>query len=687
MLFGCNSQENTIEVISLFSEPGTLALGITEVPYLSGFAVLFRLGDILLMDLRDPINPCSIQKISLNASVADDHSSDESSRALDVDDKGMSEVAARALLELRDSGVGKYRWDDPMITDSANGETKSTYKFVSSWAWESSDSIRPKLVMCIDTGELFMLDIHSESEGPRMNLSNCFFSASPCKVLLWVERELIAAIVEMGDGMILKLEHERLQCIHLIQNISPILDLCLADCHDEKQDQMFACCGMNPEGSVRIVRNGVSVERLLKTPPTYEGIIGTWALQMNESDSHHSYLVISFVEETRVLTVGTEFSDATDTVGFQADVCTLACGLLSDGILVQIHRTGVRICLPVAFAERERSVPVCASWYPDDVTINLGAVGRNLIVVATSNPCFIILLGLRALSTYEYEIYEIGHMRVQNEISCISIPKKKFNQGSLGSTISLAENYPVSAIPPGFEFDRTFIVGTHKPSVEILSVIPGDTCRLIAVGSISITNTFGSPPSGCIPENVRIVVVDQFYVLAGLRNGMLLRYEWPAVSSVFQSGVPILSPFSQSHLYNPLSSSTSSYHAGLFPMSVENVDASFPLSLQLVAFRHIGLTPVFLVPLHDSLDSDIIALSDKPWLLQAARHSLVYTSIPFQSATHATPVSSDDCPMGILFVSENCLHLVSRTDNPLFYEIIISLSGPLMDCTYEYTLL
>ncbi|CAA7395356.1 unnamed protein product [Spirodela intermedia] len=587
LLFGCNSSENTIEVISLFSEAGTLALGITEVPHLSGFAVLFRLGDIILMDLRDPTNPCSIQKISLNASVADDHSSDESSRGLDVDDEGMFEAAACALLELRDS----------------------TCKFVSSWAWESSDSIRPKLVVCIDTGELFMIDIHSDFEGARMILSNCFFSVSPCKVLLWAERGFIAAIVEMGDGMILKLEHGRLQCTYLIQNVSPILDLCLAECHDEKQDQMFACCGMNPEGSVRIVRSGVSVERLLKTLPIYEGITGTWAMQISENDSHHSFLVISFVEETRVLSVGLSFSDVTDAVGFQADVCTLACGLLSDGILVQIHRTGVRICLPVAFAKGERSAPVCASWYPDDMTINLGAVGRNLIVVATSNPCFIILLGIRAPSTYEYEIYEIGNMRPQNEISCISIPKKTFNQGSLRPNISLAEKIVESAIPPGFEFDMTFVVGTHKPSVEILSVIPGKTCRLIAVGSISITNTFGSPPSGCIPENVRIVVVDQFYVLAGLRNGMLLRYEWPAISS-------------------------------------------------LVAFRPIGVTPVFLVPLHDSLDSDIIALSDKPWLLQAARHSLAYTSIPFQSATHATPVNSDACPKGILFVAENCLHLV-----------------------------
>jgi splicing factor 3B subunit 3 len=80
--------------------------------------------------------------------------------------------------------------------------------------------------------------------------------------------------------------------------------------------------------------------------------------------------------------------------------------------------------------------------------------------------------------------------------------------------------------------------------------------------------------------------------------------------------------------------------------------------LQLIAIRRIGITPVFLVPLDDTLDADIIALSDRPWLLHSARHSISYTSISFQPSSHVTPVCSIDCPKGILFVAENSLHLV-----------------------------
>jgi splicing factor 3B subunit 3 len=91
-----------------------------------------------------------------------------------------------------------------------------------------------------------------------------------------------------------------------------------------------------------------------------------------------------------------------------------------------------------------------------------------------------------------------------------------------------------------------------------------------------------------------------------------------------------------------------------------------PVNLHLIAIRRIGSTPVFLVPLSDSLDANLIPLSNRPWLLHTARHSLSCTPISVQSSTHVTPVCSVECPKGVLFVAENSLHLV-RT---LFYGVI-----------------
>lgn len=666
LLVGWNIREHAISVLSCFFEAGPLAHCVVEVPRSYGFAFVFRIGDALLMDLRDPHNPSCVYRTSLNflpPALEEQNFVDESCRVHDVDDEGLFNVAACALLELRDY--------DPMCIDSDSGNAKEPSKHVCSWSWEPETDKIPKMVFCVDTGEFFMIEIAFGSDGHKVHLSECLYKGPPCKALLWVEGRFLSAFVEMGDGMVLKEENGRLVYTSPIQNIAPILDMSVVDYHDEKRDQMFACCGVAPEGSLRIIRSGISLEKLLRTAPIYQGITGTWTVRMKVSDPYHSFLVLSFVEETRVLRVGLNFTDVTDSVGFRPDVCTLACGLVADGLLVQIHQNAVRLCIPTMVAHSggiPLSYPVCTSWFPEHVSISLGAVAHNMIIVSTSNPCFLFILGVRSLSVSHYEIYEMQHMRLQSELSCISIPQKHPERRKSSSPISLVSNSSVPALPAGVIIGYTFVIGTHRPSVEVLSFVPKEGLRVLASGSIVLTNTMGTAISGCIPQDVRLVLADQFYVLAGLRNGMLLRFEWPPDSNIPSSVVPIHSPisatFRSTENIRSGIAATSSFGSEMsaFNLSEESKD-ELPINLQLIATRHIGITPVFLVPLSDLLDADMIALSDRPWLLQTARHSLAYTSISFQPSTHATPVCSVECPKGILFVAENSLNLVEMVHN------------------------
>ncbi|XP_062166084.1 uncharacterized protein LOC133872546 [Alnus glutinosa] len=645
LLLGWNIRECAISVISEYTEPGPLAHNIVEVPHCNGFAFMFRVGDALLMDLRDPHNPCCQSRTSLNflPIAVDEHDFvEESCRVHDVDDEGLFNVAACALLELR-------RDYDPMCIDGESANVGSACKHVCSWSWEPEHHKNPRMIFCVDSGEFFMIEISFDSDGPKVNLSECLYKGLPCKELLWVQGRYLIAVVEMGDGMVLTLENGRLHYTSTIQNIAPILDMSVVDYHDEKHDQMFACCGVAPEGSLRIIRSGISVEKLLKTAPIYQGITGTWTVRMKVIDSYHSFLVLSFVEETRVLSVGLSFTDVTDSIGFQPDVCTLACGLVSDGLLVQIHQNAVRLCLPTKVAHSEGiplSYPVFTSWFPDNMSISLGAVGHNMVVVSTSNPCILFILGIRFLSAYNYEIYEMQRLSRENELSCISIPQKHFEQKQSSSSINLINNSRVDAYPVGLDIGKTFVIGTHRPSVEILSFIPNKGLRVLALGMISLTNTMGTAISGCIPQDVRLVSVDRLYILSGLRNGMLLRFEWPDASKVSSS----------ENTYAALSGVPTSCSPRLCEANLLKT-GDLAVNLQLIAIRRIGITPVFLVPLSDSLDADLIALSDRPWLLHTARHSLSYTSISFQPSTHVTPVCSVECPKGVLFVAENSLHL------------------------------
>uniref|UniRef100_A0A0E0AH26 DNA damage-binding protein 1 n=1 Tax=Oryza glumipatula TaxID=40148 RepID=A0A0E0AH26_9ORYZ len=625
-LYGLDSHKRTIDRISTYLEAGPLALEISEIPQLYGFALMFRAGDVLLMDLRNPKDISCIHRISLSTSLIGDHVSvEDSCRGLDVDD----DVAACALLELRDSGNNMMRDDSYMDIDGTDNKAVVKSRIVCSWNWEpNAMQGHPRLIFCLDDGEFHLLEFSLDMEGVKV-LPECVHRGLPCKPLLWMDKGMVVGFVEMGDGMILQLENNRLVHKSAIQNVAPILDLAIADHHGEKQDQMFACCGMCPEGSLRVIRNGVNVEKLLRTDPIYHGVTGLWTLRMKRTDAYHSFLVLSFVEETRILSVGLSFNDICDAVGFQTDVCTLACGLVADGLLVQIHSKCVKLCLPTACAHPEGTLlpsPVCADWYPD-VTISVGAVGHNVVVVATSNPCCLYILGVRSLSSFQYELYEIQHVQLHYEVSCISIPQEDWRLDNSSSSCATSGDFRKDFAA---NIRKFAVIGTHEPSVHIISLEPGEAFQQLAVGHISVYNALGTPISGCIPENVRFVAAARFYILAGLRNGMLLRFE----------------------------SQTSKGHR--FPGSFYK-ESSTPCddtSLMLIAVRRIGITPVVLVPLHDRANADIIVLGDRPWLLHSARHSLAYSSISFLPASHVTPVSSTDCPNGLLFVSENCLHLV-----------------------------
>ncbi|CAA0812680.1 Cleavage and polyadenylation specificity factor (CPSF) A subunit protein [Striga hermonthica] len=657
LLLEWNIEEQHVHVVYQFAEAGPLAYHIVEVPHLHGFAFLFRAGDIVLMDFRNVHSPSCVYRTSLNISLMEDKKISNIIRIPDImDEEGIYNVAASALLELGD--INKS--DDPMNIDDYSSVQPSR-NHVCSWSWEPSSEHGPRIIFSIDSGELYAIEVLFESDGLRVNLSDCLYKGLPSNALLWLDGGFVAAIVDMADGMVLKFEEGFLQYKSPIQNIAPVLDMCIVDYPNERHDQMFVCSGMASEGSLRIIRSGISVEKLLKTAPIYQGVTDTWTIKMKFSDPYHSFLVLSFVEETRVLSVGLCFYDVTESVGFQPDVCTLACGIVADGVLVQIHHCGVKLCLPAGTSHSNGtplSSPVCTSWLPDNMTISLGAVGHDMIVVATSSPCFLFILGVRSSLEYNYEVYPMHCVKLQNELSCISIPRKDLELNRV--LMGYADDNNVTSFASGNDYDCLFVIGTHKPSVEVVSFTRDKGLQVHAIGIISLMNTMGTTISGCVPQDVRLVLVDHLYVLSGLRNGMLLRFEWPSAAKLSTSGPPGRQTVASSSKVDlhVLSDSESPNNKVFLYKTCGKTERELPVNLELIAVRRIGITPVFLVPVSDSLDANVIALSDRPWLLQSARHSLSYTSISFQPSTHATPVCSVECLSGILFVADNCLHLV-----------------------------
>lgn len=701
LVIGCDPKKRLIQLKARYnpfgpSSPAPLAYQVIDVPALPGYLMLLRFGDIMLLDVRNAGNPCAASVVSLINAMSPGKVKDP--RAPDGDEDGSCSEAVSALLELV-SSVGESADDnsaegmtgEPTVSTGYKNEDLeggSSSPLVCAWSWEFDYSAQPSLAFGTDTGEMFLAQFTQTDSGEiNITISDCLYKCSPIKSLLWTKGGFIAALVEMGDGQVLQIKDGKITCRSVIQNIAPILDFALADYHSEKQDQMFACAGVGHEGSLRVIRNGVSVEKLFSSAPVYKGVTGTWTLHMCKKDAYHAFLVLSFVEETRVLSVGLNFQDITDMVGFEPSACTLACGLIEDGWLAQVCSNEVRACTPTIAAHPKginNPFPLSTCWRPEQLNVSLGAVAHRTIILSMSQPGLLFMLALMTTSNGAQELVKIQQCLLDAELSCISIPQEEepIKVPVPPSILGLVEAGSRTTLPSIVEIGKVCVVGTHKPSVELLSIVPGDNFSVLAIGQISLINTMGTAFSGCIPEDVRLVLFDRPYILSGLRNGMLLRFEWPAslASSLclFSPGVSAkgsqvlehMSTLEASEISAPASlcRENASLETPAFMQSrVETTDAhqegsdgSIPVQLHLIAGRRVGISPVSLVPLQASLRADVIALSDRPWLLQTARHSqrIAYTSISFQPSTHATPVNSSECSRGILFVADCSLHLV-----------------------------
>ncbi len=81
---------------------------------------------------------------------------------------------------------------------------------------------------------------------------------------------------------------------------------------------MVMCSGIMADGSLRIVRNGIGM--LEQATVELPGIKGMWALRATHMDAFDTYLVISFVGETRILAINADDElDEAELPGFSAD--------------------------------------------------------------------------------------------------------------------------------------------------------------------------------------------------------------------------------------------------------------------------------------------------------------------------------------------------------------------------------
>ena len=160
----------------------------------------------------------------------------------------------------------------------------------------------------------------------------------------------------LGDSQLVRLNTDQdelgsyVTIVDSFTNLGPIIDMSVVDLERQGQGQLVTCSGAYKDGSLRIIRNGIGIHELASID--LPGIKGMWPLRVGPPPENmveeaprpfDDTLVLSFVEQTRVLTLSGEEVEETEIPGFVSDKQTFFTGNVDFGQIVQVTPSSVRL--------------------------------------------------------------------------------------------------------------------------------------------------------------------------------------------------------------------------------------------------------------------------------------------------------------------------------------------------------
>ncbi|CAK8685237.1 splicing factor 3B subunit 3-like [Clavelina lepadiformis] len=274
-----------------------------------------------------------------------------------------------------------------------------------------------------------------------------------------------------------------------LDSLSPVMACQISDLANEDTPQLYVSCGRGPRSSLRVLRHGLEVsEMAVSELPGNPNAV--WTVKIREEEEYDSYIVVSFVNATLVLSIGETVEEVTDS-GFLGTTPTLSCSLLGENALVQVYPDGIR---------HIRADKRVNEWKtPGKKTILKCAVNQRQVVIA--------------LTGGELVYFEMDPSGQLNEYT---------ERKELNSDIVCMD---LSKVPPTEQRTRFLAVGLADNTVRIISLDPQDCLQPLSMQALPAT-----PESVCIieigggeDETGAQRASGGLVLNIGLQNGVLLR--------------------------------------------------------------------------------------------------------------------------------------------------------------------
>ncbi|KAI5116752.1 hypothetical protein M0805_001610 [Coniferiporia weirii] len=271
-----------------------------------------------------------------------------------------------------------------------------------------------------------------------------------------------------------------------LESLDPIIDSKVMNVlPNSDAPQIFAACGRGARSTFRTLRHGLEVEEVVSSDlPGIPNAV--WTTHLKEDDPYDSYIILSFVNGTLVLSIGETIEEVQDT-GFLSSAPTLAVQQIGSDALLQVHPHGIRHVL----ADRRVN-----EWRVPQ--------GRTIVAASTNKRQVVV-----ALSSAELVYFELDLEGQLNEYQ---------DRKAMGSTVLALS---VGEVPPGRQRSPYLAVGCEDQTVRIVSLDPESTLETISLQALT------APPSSICIADMLDTGIDKnqptMFVNIGLQNGVLLR--------------------------------------------------------------------------------------------------------------------------------------------------------------------
>ncbi|CAG4930678.1 unnamed protein product, partial [Parnassius apollo] len=314
----------------------------------------------------------------------------------------------------------------------------------------------------------------------------------------------------LGDSALVRLSATRDELSQYVQpmesftSLAPIVDMCVVDLERQGQNQLITCSGAFKMGSLRIIRNGIGIQE--QASIDLPGIKGMWPLTLAENSTYHDTLVLSFVGQTRVLTLNGEEVEETDIKGFVSDRQTFFTGNVCHDQLIQVTDEGVRLV-----ARGGGGWSLVAEWRVE------GA--RALSVVACSATRVVAAAGprLHLLAVGRASLHLLAEVCMEEEVACLDLGPGD-EPALLGVGLWTDISVRVLCLPDLRQLHQEKLSGEIIPRSLLISELEGVCYLLCALGDGSMFYFTLDRESGALANRKKVTLGTQPTVLRSFRS-------------------------------------------------------------------------------------------------------------------------------------------------------------------------